>query len=851
MCRRRLLFTVLLLVAALLAALPARPGEATTFPAGWAVPQAGTDLNWAYRVALDGTGNVYVGGTFYGQVEFDPGPGIDIRTAYGHSDAFVAKYDPNGDLLWVGTFSGNGYEAVADIAVDGDGAVYVTGTFTGTVDFDPDFGDVVAATSAGQDDGYVAKLDTTGDLGWVKTFGGPENDSPSDIELEPFVQGSVLRWRTWVTGGFYGTADFDPGPGVYPLISHGSQDAFVLRLNPDGYFIWAVQAGGTGYDGARGLAVDGTRGYVTGQFQGTADFDPGMGDARLTAAGTSDDAFVWMLNGNGAYGWAGRIGGDSYDAGSRIAADHAGSLFVLGTFQGTMDVGLAGGWYSRLTSEGVDDLFLVKMGVDGTPEWARDMGGSGMDTPYDLTTGAGGGIYLAGSFEDTANFDPFPGGFEFTSNGQLDAFAVRLDSRGMPTHGAAIGGNGIDAACGMAVDPGGYVHLVGSFADTVDFDPGPGVKALTSQGHSDGFVAKMDLTGPTVVLTTPAHNGSYPVEHPLTAAYSCSDGASGLVSCSGEVDGVAAVPDGGTIDTTTGGMFSFSVTATDVAGNSTTVIHIYRVGDACNGKTPDVFGTQGNDVLKGTAGADVIAGYGGDDVILGYDGNDVICGGEGDDDIRGGPGADELYGEDGNDRLRGASGDDHLYGGAGSDRLLPETGNDTLDGGPGSDIADYLAASGPVEVNLETGTATYTPAGEGPFTDTLVLVEKVDGTPYADRLVGDWRRNVLRGKHGADEIHGGDGPDDLIGGLGSDGIHGNEGDDLIKGQGDDDWMWGDNGADRLVGGSGDDHLFGGPGDDTLIGGLKIHFGTYTNEIDGEAGTDTCRWWFDGPANCEP
>jgi Ca2+-binding RTX toxin-like protein len=479
------------------------------------------------------------------------------------------------------------------------------------------------------------------------------------------------------------------------------------------------------------------------------------------------------------------------------------------------------------------------------------MGGTGMDTPYELAVGADGDIYLAGSFEDTANFDPFPGGFEFTSNGQLDAFAVRLDSWGMPTHGAAIGGSGIDVACGMAVDPGGYVHLAGTFADAVDFDPGPGVKTLTSQGHSDGFVAKVDLTGPQVVLTTPAHNGSYPVEQPLTAAYSCSDSASGLVSCSGRVDGLGAVSSGGAIDTATGGMFSFTVTATDVAGNSTTVIHIYRVGDACTGKTPDVFGSQGDDVLEGTAGNDVIAGYGGDDVILGYGGDDIVCGGPGNDDIRGGPGNDELWGDDGNDRLRGAAGDDLLHGGAGSDRLIPEFGNDHLDGGPGSDIVDYLAASGPVEVDLPGGVASYRPDTATTWTHTLTLVEKADGTRYDDILVGDWKRNVLRGKQGNDHIEGRLGDDDLIGGMGEDRIFGHQGTDLLKGQAGDDSLWGEDDSDRLVGGSGNDHLYGGTGDDVLIGGLKIHFGTYTNLIDGQAGTDTCRWAHDEPANCEP
>jgi Ca2+-binding RTX toxin-like protein len=350
-----------------------------------------------------------------------------------------------------------------------------------------------------------------------------------------------------------------------------------------------------------------------------------------------------------------------------------------------------------------------------------------------------------------------------------------------------------------------------------------------------------------VTITSPADSIEYPIWQPLSASYSCSDPGSAVASC------IGAVPDGDPLDTTALGVFGFTVTATDNAGNTTTLTHTYAISDWCGewSEMVTIAGSQGDDVLEGTAGNDVIAGYGGDDVILGYGGDDIVCGGPGNDDIRGGPGNDELRGDDGNDRLRGAAGDDLLHGGAGSDRLIPEFGNDHLDGGPGSDIVDYLAASGPVEVDLPGGVASYRPDTATTWTHTLTLVEKADGTRYDDILVGDWKRNVLRGKQGNDHIEGRLGDDDLIGGMGEDRIFGHQGTDLLKGQAGDDTMWGEEDPDRLVGGSGNDHLYGGTGDDVLIGGLKIHFGTYTNHIDGQDGTDTCRWAHDEPANCEP
>jgi Ca2+-binding RTX toxin-like protein len=271
---------------------------------------------------------------------------------------------------------------------------------------------------------------------------------------------------------------------------------------------------------------------------------------------------------------------------------------------------------------------------------------------------------------------------------------------------------------------------------------------------------------------------------------------------------------------------------------------------SCHGMVPTIVGTIGDDTLDGTGGQDVIAGIEGNDVISGLGGADVLCGGDGDDDLRGGPGDDTLLGENGNDKLRGAAGDDELLGGAGSDRLLSWPGNDIADGGGGSDIVDYLAAAGPVNVDISSGDATYEPLdASGPFTTTLKAIEKVDGTRYDDILVGNWKRNVLRGKQGEDMISGGDGDDDLIGGTEVDEIHGGAGADLVKGQAHDDLMWGDEDDDKLVGGNGNDTLWGGAGDDLLIGGLRTHLGTFVNTMDGGDGTDTCRWEGDPITNC--
>ncbi|MFG0252441.1 MAG: hypothetical protein ACF8NJ_06155, partial [Phycisphaerales bacterium JB038] len=212
-------------------------------------------------------------------------------------------------------------------------------------------------------------------------------------------------------------------------------------------------------------------------------------------------------------------------------------------------------------------------------------------------------------------------------------------------------------------------------------------------------------------------------------------------------------------------------------------------------------GRGGNDVLKGGAGRDTISGGAGDDQIEGGTGEDLIEGGEGADTIDAGADDDTVYGDAGDDLIDGGEGDDTLYGGVGNDTLTGGLGNDTLEGGEGDDLltggaghdvitggegadtVSYREATGPINANLGTGTAT----GEG--TDTLSEVENIEGSDFGDTLVGDAGANVLEGFAGDDTI---------TGGAGADSIYGGAGDDVLVVDADDAVIEGGEGYDRAV-----------------------------------------------------
>ena len=283
-------------------------------------------------------------------------------------------------------------------------------------------------------------------------------------------------------------------------------------------------------------------------------------------------------------------------------------------------------------------------------------------------------------------------------------------------------------------------------------------------------------------------------------------------------------------------------TATGGAGNDT-LISIEQVngsqfadtliGDAQNN---NLFGFSGDDVLDGGAGDDRLGGNEGDDTINGgadsdtatylggfanytitynattatftirdntanRDGTDTVTNvelfqfsdgqmyaanlrgefvtmtGTADHDIlSGGAGSDRIDGLAGDDLLSGNDGNDSLSGGAGFDFLIGGAGDDTIDGGADRDTADYRGAVSGVVVNLTMGTAT---GGAG--NDTLISIEQVNGSQFADTLIGDAQNDNLSGLSGDDVLDGGAGDDRLGGDEGDDILYGGDGNDLLVG----------------------------------------------------------------------
>jgi hypothetical protein len=328
----------------------------------------------------------------------------------------------------------------------------------------------------------------SGDFLWAKKVDGA-NSTGLGYKIVVDSSGNI-----YTVGHFSGTADFDPGVGTFNLTSVGQHDIFISKLDSNANFAWAKSIGGTSLDYGTDIAVDSSGNiYITGEFQLTADFDPGAGTYNLTSLG-SYDIFVAKLDSSGNFIWAKSMGGTGYEIGQSIAINSSGDVYTTGRYQLTVDFDPGTG-ISNLTSAGDTDIFVSKLDSSGNFVWAKSMGDTGSDSGGSIAIDSSGNIYTTGRFAGTTDFDPGTGSSNLTSAGDYDIFVSKLDGSGNFVWTKSMGGANSDSGGSIAIDSSGNIYTTGRFAGTADFDPGPGTSSLTSAGSDDIFISKLNSSG--------------------------------------------------------------------------------------------------------------------------------------------------------------------------------------------------------------------------------------------------------------------------------------------------------------------------------------------------------------------
>lgn len=861
-------------------------GYATVFKP---TAQTGGPAGEGNAIAVDAAGSTYVTGSFTSTYDLGTG-GI---TSTGGKDLYVTKLTPLGGTEWILRIGSTGDEAGQGITVDAGGNVFVTGFFTGTVDFDPSTSNVFNLVSAGGTDSFVLQLNNAGVFVAAARLGGTGADQGMAIAVAP-ANGEIVT-----TGFFNGTVS--PGNGGQAVTSSGGEDIFVSVLSPGALLSQVFcKMGGTTNDRGLGVAIENVRDiYVTGTFTGTADFDPNSGTSNLVSAGL-DDAFVVRLDGS-TFVWATRIGAQGNDISRGIDLDADGNVYTAGRFESTVDFNGGSGTFNQ-TSAGSVDAFVMKQDSLGAFIYARQMGGIGFDEARGISVDEVGNVYTTGSFQQTARFGPgakVPV-LKATSTSAAnfnDIFVAKQNEAGTFVFARAMGGgDSNDNGFAIAVNGDGSIYSTGIYNRDADFDPGVGVQtrtSLSSLGFNSIYVSHLtpDLVfvdesvsrwivrknGSLIEIFNPS-NGKVVANTLLAETRSIIIKAGGPLSISRDFQldfrsgGAFALPNGIVVEGLDGNTGDDSLTLIGVGTEaftyqpSTTFAagRILAYGQNIDfTKLENVFVTKSLGlIIEPQGSADVLilehrSGILGEEMLItGTTGGTAIPG------IQFAGVANVTIDTGARDGSVATSGDsitmaaDSLEA-AGLTNLTIRTGkgNDSLIFN-GPDIAlpvaggafwflggggvDRLTAIGDAHWNLND--TRLVSSGGGRIQHDDVEKATITGGVSVNNIsaAGFLGDASLNGAGGNDLIRGGFGNDSLLGGIGNDRLYGGDGDDQLFGQDGNDQIFGEAGADTLNGAGGLDRLFGGDDDDLLFGGAandELRGGNGNDRVVGDAGND--------------
>lgn len=443
----------------------------------WAKSIGGASLDQGSDVVMDNFGNLYTTGFFEGTVDFDPGAGVVNLSSVGARDFFIAKYDNLGQLMWAKGIGGGSHEHARSITLDASGNIFVAGDYNGLVDFDPGVGfsfqDVKGAS-----DIFVAKYNPQGNFIWAKTFGGVGIESCRDMTLDAF--GNLL-----ITGVYQGTSDFDPNGGVINMTSAGQFDAFLLKLDVSGNYVWSksIQSANSNY--INQVVVDYTGNInIIGYFQGTADFDPSNATFSMTTIGDKS-AFFAKYSAQGQFINATMIGGSGFEIGKAIAVDLQDNIYITGDFRGVVDFDPSGST-NFVTSSGIRDIFIAKYTTQGQFVWANKIGGTGDDQASAITLDNNNEVFVAGYFNGSMTLSNSK---TFTSAGNTDIILARYASDGLLKYAVCYGGGNGDEAIGLIANNSGDIYNIGWIQGVSNF----GNTTLNSVGDRDIYIAKTTM----------------------------------------------------------------------------------------------------------------------------------------------------------------------------------------------------------------------------------------------------------------------------------------------------------------------------------------------------------------------
>jgi hypothetical protein len=455
----------------------------------WVISIGGTGIDAVNAVKTDGGGNIYICGSFYGQVDFDPGVEIVTRISNGLSDAYVAKYDPNGNFLWVNTVGSDSLDETMDLVVDPSSNVYCIGYFQHTVNFDTSVS-TATLVSNGVTDAFLVKYNSMGVYQWSAQYGGVGEDKGQAIALD--------NDQNCYVAGYISIFELSNGSNLMAANSPvNNTSIFLSKYSSSGNLNWTKFLRGGGFNftspGCLQISPD-EQLNLAGCFSDTLDVNPSFTQSSIIKTNGWTDIFVSRYTLDGLYSNSFNFGGPSNDRVTGIAVNIYNEVVMTGLFRGSVDFNPKSGVYT-LKSNGTgdaSDIFTARYSSQGDLFWVNGIGAS-TSTSTDVSTGSAvifdgaDNCYVAGSFCQTADFDPAAGIHTLSSAGASDVFMTEYDTYG----NLSLGEYPTISISKLGVDF--YIVAVDSTK--------PDTLMIANNGTLDLIVRSVTLTNPTFTVS--------------------------------------------------------------------------------------------------------------------------------------------------------------------------------------------------------------------------------------------------------------------------------------------------------------------------------------------------------------
>lgn len=398
----------------------------------------------------------------------------DLPSAIRHTEA-----TPSIPALLYATFlGGSGKDEGWAVAADGQGNTYITGITHSTEFFSP------TSSSAENGNIFVARINADGQLRYLTILGGTNGEEGNGIGVDMFG-------NAYVAGETF-SPDFPVLNAWQPHFA-GREDAYVLKLDPDGRLVWSTFIGGTGPEEIDDIYVDAAGNVYTAGEVYSDDF-PLLNPWQSQTYGPDDeDAFISIFNANGELVYSTYIAAEQRDQIFRIALGPDGYIYATGMTSSPSfpTVNPAQAWYGG----GWDDAFVLKF-----DPWSNRMiystflGGIGYDEGWGIAVDGEGSAYIAGR-TNSPNF-PLARPWQSSFGGDYDAFLAKIGPGGnLLLFSTYIGGRGMDEAWGLAMDNGGHIYVVGMTESPGEFPLRDALQPYYGGGEADGFLLVADQEG--------------------------------------------------------------------------------------------------------------------------------------------------------------------------------------------------------------------------------------------------------------------------------------------------------------------------------------------------------------------